>query len=176
MNWIVTQKLLPSSGPCNIRYWVVSAPPSSALVTAMHPNNKRYLQFYSTPSKVTAFGLLILTRENTIQLKIPFMMSGPMVDSMILSMADPRSEEVEAVESETIMAPSDTALEWTKTWADSDTSTDWVTVDTLDTLVDWATEDESGRWTDETRTSVLELVSGINTLTGKDSMVWSSKV
>ncbi len=57
-------------------------------------------------------------------MKIPFMMSGPMVDSMILSMADPRSDEVEAVESETIMAPSDTALEWTSTWADSDTSTD----------------------------------------------------
>ena len=30
---------LPSSGPCSIRYWVVSAPPSSALVTAMHPTN-----------------------------------------------------------------------------------------------------------------------------------------
>lgn len=47
----------------------------------------------------------------------PFMMSGPMVDSMILSMADPRSEEVEAVESDTIMPPqSDTAaLEWTIT-------------------------------------------------------------
>lgn len=95
---------------------------------------------------------------------IPFMMSGPMVDSMILSMADPRSDEVEAVESETIIAPSDTALEWTNTWADSDTSTDWVTVETLDTLVDWATEEESGRWTDEILTSVLELVSGINTL------------
>lgn len=57
-------------------------------------------------------------------MKIPFMMSGPMVDSMILSMADPRSDEVEAVESETIMAPSETALEWTSTWADSDTRTD----------------------------------------------------
>lgn len=56
--------------------------------------------------------------------EIPFMMSGPIVDSMILSIADPRSDEVEAVESETIMAPSDTALEWTSTWADSDTSTD----------------------------------------------------
>lgn len=55
---------------------------------------------------------------------VPFMMSGPMVDSMILSIAEPRSDEVEAVESETIMAPSDTALEWTSTWADSDTSTD----------------------------------------------------
>lgn len=95
------------------------------------------------------------------------MMSGPMVDSIILSIADPRSEEVEAVESETIMAPSGTALEWTSTWADSDTSTDWVTVETLDTLVDWATEEESGRWIDETLTSVLELVSGINTLTGR---------
>lgn len=92
------------------------------------------------------------------------MISGPMVDSMILSMADPRSDEVEAVESETIIAPSETALEWTSTWADSDTSTDWVTVETLDTLVDWATEEESGRWTDETLTSVLELVSGMNTL------------
>ena len=57
-------------------------------------------------------------------MEIPFMMSGPMVDSMILSMADPRSDEVEAVESETIMDPSDAALEWTSTWADSDTSTD----------------------------------------------------
>lgn len=41
-------------------------------------------------------------------------------------------------------------------------------METLDTLVDWATEEESGRWTDETLTSVLELVSGMNTLTGKD--------
>lgn len=48
-------------------------------------------------------------------LEIPFMRSGPMVDSMILSIVDPRSDEVEAVESETIIAPSDTALEWTKT-------------------------------------------------------------
>lgn len=95
------------------------------------------------------------------------MMSGPIVDSMILSMAEPRSEEVEAVESETIMAPSDAALEWTSTWADSDTSTDCVTVETLDTLVDWATEEESGRWTDDTLTSVLELVSGMKTLTGR---------
>lgn len=39
-------------------------------------------------------------------------------------------------------------------------------MDTLDTLVDWATEEESGRWTDETLTSVLELVSGMNTLRG----------
>ncbi len=38
-------------------------------------------------------------------------------------------------------------------------------METLDTLVDWATEEESGRWTDETLTSVLELVSGMNTLT-----------
>lgn len=52
------------------------------------------------------------------------MMSGPMVDSMILSTADPKSEEVEAVESETIMAPSHTALEWTSTWDDSDTNND----------------------------------------------------
>lgn len=37
------------------------------------------------------------------------MMSGPMVDSMILSMAEPKSDEVEAVESDTIMAPSDAA-------------------------------------------------------------------
>ena len=89
------------------------------------------------------------------------MMSGPMVDSMILSMAEPMSEEVEAVESDTIMHPSDTALEWTSTWADSDTRMDWVTVETLDTLVDWATEEESGRWA-VARTSVLELVSGRN--------------
>lgn len=111
--------------------------------------------------------LLSPKTEHGVIVEIPFMMSGPMVDSMILSMADPRSDEVEAVESETIMAPSDTALEWTSTWGDSDTSTDWVTVETLDTLVDWATEEESGRWTDETLTSVLELVSGMNTLTGK---------
>lgn len=38
-------------------------------------------------------------------------------------------------------------------------------METLETLVDWATEEESGRWTDETLTSVLELVSGMNTLT-----------
>lgn len=95
---------------------------------------------------------------------IPFIISGPIVDSMILSMAEPRSDEVEAVESETTMAPSDTALEWTSTCADSDTSTDWVTVDTL---VDGAMEDESGRWTDETLTSVLELVSGMNTFPRK---------
>lgn len=99
-----------------------------------------------------------------VAVEIPFMISGPMVDSMILSMADPRSDEVDAVESDTIMAPSDTALEWTSTWADSETSTDCVTVETLDTLVDWATEEESGRWTDDTLMSVLELVSGINTL------------
>lgn len=91
-----------------------------------------------------------------------------MVDSMILSIADPRSDEVEAVESETIMAPSETALEWTSTCADSDTSTDWVTVETLDTLVDWATEEESGRCTDETLMSVLELVSGMNTFKRKE--------
>lgn len=91
------------------------------------------------------------------------MISGPMVDSIILSMAEPRSEEVEAVESDTIMAPSGAALEWTSTWADSDTRTDCVTVETLETLVDWATEEESGRWTDDARTSVLELVSGMNT-------------
>jgi len=95
---------------------------------------------------------------------VPFIMSGPMVDSMILSMAEPRSEEVEAVESDTIMAPSDMTLECTSTWADPDTSTDWVTVETLDTLVDWATEEESGRCTEDTRASVLELVSGMNTL------------
>lgn len=41
-------------------------------------------------------------------------------------------------------------------------------METLDTLVDWATEEESGRWTDETLTSVLELVSGMNTLKGRD--------
>lgn len=50
---------------------------------------------------------------------------------MILSMAEPRSEEVEAVESETIIPPSDTALECTSTWTDSDTRTDCVTVETL---------------------------------------------
>lgn len=72
-------------------------------------------------------------------------MSGPMVDSMILSIAEPRSEDVEAVESETIIPPSETALECTRTWTDSDTRTDCVTVETLDTLVDWATEEESGR-------------------------------
>lgn len=99
-----------------------------------------------------------------VAVEIPFMISGPIVDSMILSMAEPRSDEVDAVESDTIMAPSDTALEWTSTWADSETSTDCVTVETLDTLVDWATEEESGRWTDETLMSVLELVSGMNTL------------
>lgn len=59
-----------------------------------------------------------------------------MVDSIILSMAEPKSEDVEAVESDTIMPPSDTALECTTTWADSDTRMDWVTVETLDTLVD----------------------------------------
>lgn len=85
-----------------------------------------------------------------------------------MSIADPRSDEVEAVESETIMALSDAALEWTSTWTDSDTITDCVTVETLDTLVDWATDEESGRWTDETLTSVLELVSETNTLTERD--------
>lgn len=84
-----------------------------------------------------------------------------MVDSIILSIADPRSEEVEAVESDTIIPPSDTTLEWTSTWADSETRIDCVTVETLDTLVDWATEEESGRWITP-RTSVLELVSGIS--------------
>lgn len=73
------------------------------------------------------------------------MMSGPIVDSMILSMAEPRSEEVDAVESDTIVAPSVMTLEWTRTWGDSDTMTDWLTVETLDTKVDWAMEDESGR-------------------------------
>lgn len=34
----VSKILSPSSGPCSIRYWVVSAPPSSALVTAIQPN------------------------------------------------------------------------------------------------------------------------------------------
>lgn len=91
----------------------------------------------------------------------PFIISGPIVDSIILSIAEPRSEEVEAVESDTIIPPSDTALECTRTCGDSDTNTDWVTVDTLETLVDCATEEESGRWTP--RTSVLELVSGIKT-------------
>lgn len=42
-------------------------------------------------------------------------------------------------------------------------------METLDTLVDWATEEESGRWTEETLTSVLELVSGTNTLTGRSN-------
>lgn len=67
---------------------------------------------------------------------LPFIMSGPMVDSMILSIAEPRSEDVEAVESETIIPPSETALECTRTWTDSETRTDCVTVETLDTLVD----------------------------------------
>lgn len=40
-----------------------------------------------------------------------WMMSGPIVDSMILSMAEPRSEEVDAVESDTIVAPSAMTLE-----------------------------------------------------------------
>lgn len=85
-------------------------------------------------------------------------MSGPMVDSMILSIAEPRSEDVEAVESEIIIPPSETALEWTRTWTDSDTMTDCVTVETL---VDCVTEEESGRLI--LCTSVLELVSGIKT-------------
>lgn len=32
--------ILPSSGPCRIRYRVVSAPPSSALVTVMQPGQR----------------------------------------------------------------------------------------------------------------------------------------
>lgn len=99
--------------------------------------------------------------DNIVNSLPPFIISGPMVDSIILSMAEPRSEEVEAVESDTIIPPSDTALECTRTCGDSDTSTDWVTVETLETLVDCATEEESGRW--RPRTSVLELVSGMNT-------------
>ncbi len=83
------------------------------------------------------------------------------MDSMILSIAEPRSEDVEAVESEITIPPSETALEWTRTWTDSDTMTDCVTVETLDTLVDCATEEESGRLI--LCTSVLELVSGIKT-------------
>lgn len=74
-----------------------------------------------------------------------WMMSGPIVDSMILSMAEPRSEDVDAVESETMVAPSVMTLEWTKTCGDSDTMMDWLTVETLETKVDWAMEDESGR-------------------------------
>lgn len=74
-----------------------------------------------------------------------WMMSGPIVDSMILSMAEPRSEEVDAVESDTTVAPSVTTLEWTRTCGDSDTMMDWLTVETLETKVDWAIEDESGR-------------------------------
>lgn len=41
------------------------------------------------------------------------MRSGPMVDSMILSMAEPRSEE-EAVQSDTSMVGSGSALECTR--------------------------------------------------------------
>lgn len=41
-------------------------------------------------------------------------------------------------------------------------------METLDTLVDWATEEESGRCRDETLMSVLELVSGINTFKRKE--------
>jgi len=37
---------LPSSGPCRMRYCVVSAPPSSALVTAMQPGRKRRAEWY----------------------------------------------------------------------------------------------------------------------------------
>lgn len=114
-----------------MRYCVVSAPPSSALVTAMQPNrgtvNKiRILRLNDKLIKVThpqscsAYDIM----ESGVSVEIPFMISGPIVDSMILSMADPRSDEVEAVESETIMAPSDTALEWTIIRGDSDTSTD----------------------------------------------------
>lgn len=73
------------------------------------------------------------------------MMSGPIVDSMILSMAEPKSEEVDAVESDTTMAPSVMTLECTRTCGDSDTMMDWLTVETLETKVDWAIEDESGR-------------------------------
>lgn len=48
-------------------------------------------------------------------------------------------------------------------------------METLDTL-DWATEEESGRCTDETLMSVLELVSGMNTLKGRDkNMMTQSK-
>lgn len=74
-----------------------------------------------------------------------WIMSGPMVDSMILSMAEPRSEEVDAVESDTTVAPSLMTLEWTRTCGDSDTMTDWFAVETLETNVDCAMEDESGR-------------------------------
>lgn len=77
-----------------------------------------------------------------------WMMSGPIVDSMILSMAEPRSEEVDAVdavESDTTVAPSVMTLEWTRTCGDSDTMMDWLIVETLETKVDWAIEDESGR-------------------------------
>lgn len=68
-----------------------------------------------------------------------------MVDSMILSMAEPRSEEVEAVELDTTGAPSARRLEWTTPGRDWETRTDWLTVETLETPVDWATEEESGR-------------------------------
>lgn len=74
-----------------------------------------------------------------------WMMSGPIVDSMILSMAEPRYEEVDAVESDTAVAPSVMTLEWTRTCGDSDTMMDWLTVETLETKVDWAIEDESGK-------------------------------
>lgn len=37
----VATEFIPSSGPCRIRYWVVSAPPSSALVTVMQPGKRR---------------------------------------------------------------------------------------------------------------------------------------
>lgn len=52
---------------------------------------------------------------------------------------------MDAVESDTTVAPSVTTLEWTRTCGDSDTMMDWLTVETLETKVDWAIEDESGR-------------------------------
>lgn len=95
----------------------------------MQPNRRtvnkiRILQLNDKLIKVTQSCSAYDIMESGVSVEIPFMISGPIVDSMILSMADPRSDEVEAVESETIMAPSDTALEWTIIRGDSDTSTD----------------------------------------------------
>lgn len=60
--------------------------------------------------------------------------SGPMVDSMILSKAEPRSEE-EAVQSDTSMLGSGSALECTRVWGPPVTPA----------TGPWDTEDESGR-------------------------------
>lgn len=63
-----------------------------------------------------------------------WMSSGPMVDSMIFSMAEPRSEE-EAVQSDTSMLGSGSALECTRAGGAPVTPA----------TGPWETEDESGR-------------------------------